>query len=170
MTVYYFDSSAVVKLYIPESGSQVVDSIFRDGSCNIVFAKIGVVEVAAAIFKHRRMGHLTSAQSRLLCGRFITDCEERFTLLGLDDEIVRLGVELVERHPLRGYDAVHLATAIELNEAIRREGFPPLTFVSADRLLNRAAEQEGLMVLDLTKAASEENSTPQGGEVYDPAG
>ena len=155
MAVYYFDSSAVVKLYILESGSQAVDSIFEDETGEIVFAKIGVVKVAAAIFKRRRMGHLTRAQSRLLRSRFIRDCEERFSLLGLDDEIVKLGVELVERHPLRGYDAIHLATAIELNGALRQEGFPPLTFVSADRALCEAAEQEGLAVLNPTEAASE---------------
>jgi predicted nucleic acid-binding protein len=53
---------------------------------------------------------------------------------------------LLERHPLRAYDAVHLATALGAQEFLDAQGYPPLTFLSADERLNRAAGDEGLAV------------------------
>jgi hypothetical protein len=48
------------------------------------------------------------------------------------------------RYPLRGYDAVHLATAVNLDIALRSAGLPPLVFVSADHSLCEAAQDEKL--------------------------
>ncbi len=57
---------------------------------------------------------------------------------------------LASRHLLRGYDAVHLAVALDTNARGVAEGRPPLTLVSADRELNVAAGAEGIEVLDPT--------------------
>ena len=51
--------------------------------------------------------------------------------------------ELVYRHSLRGYDAVHLASALTL----KREADGITVFFSCfDKNLNRAARKEGLMI------------------------
>jgi predicted nucleic acid-binding protein len=70
----------------------------------------------------------------------------RFSTLNLDDLVIGTAINLTQRHPLRGYDAVHLATALRLSEALTDEALEPLTFVSADDVLCQAAEAEGLMV------------------------
>jgi predicted nucleic acid-binding protein len=54
-------------------------------------------------------------------------------------------VELTGRHPLRGYDAVHLATALTLNTALREADTSPLVFVAADTRLCEAAGREGFL-------------------------
>ncbi len=61
--------------------------------------------------------------------------------------------ELVNKHPLKGSDAIHLASALWLRDALRLGvQFGPasrsLTFTSSDKQLNNAASIEGLEVFD----------------------
>ena len=51
---------------------------------------------------------------------------------------------VIQRHPLRAYDAVQLASALILNSALIADKLSPLTFVSADNVLCEAAQAEGL--------------------------
>lgn len=53
---------------------------------------------------------------------------------------------LLELHPLRTYDALHLASAIAVNEQLMAAGRQPLTFLTADNRLLAAAVAEGLIV------------------------
>ena len=53
---------------------------------------------------------------------------------------------LAETHGLRGYDAVQLAAAHEVNAVYGVHGLPSLTVVSAASELNAAAVREGLLV------------------------
>ena len=57
-------------------------------------------------------------------------------------------MELAERHGLRGYDAVHLASALALQQMREAMELPALTFVSADAQQREAAAAEGFLVED----------------------
>jgi hypothetical protein len=63
-----------------------------------------------------------------------------------DIAIVDLACQLLERHPLRAYDATHLATALSAQEFLAKKDHPDLTFLSADERLNDAAKAEDLTV------------------------
>lgn len=151
MPPLYLDSSAVVKIYIPETGSSwmrsLVEAVTPEGEWEneIAFAKIGIVEVVAAIAKRRRMRDITAEQQKKLTANFLDDCVERFAEFDADDSVIKLAVDLAQRHPLRGYDAVHLATAVTLNRTLVARELPPLAFTSADNVLCKAAKREGLL-------------------------
>lgn len=112
MASYYLDSSAVVKLYVAEPGSQWVESLITaradDGrpAHVVAMSKVGVVEVAAAVARRAREGFLDAARQDAVLNTFLGDCERRFLILAVLDDQVRLAVALVRRRPLRGYDAV----------------------------------------------------------------
>ncbi len=55
---------------------------------------------------------------------------------------------LAEKYGLRGYDAVHIAAAIELQDIRRNLQLPALTFVSADIEQLQAAQAEGFATED----------------------
>jgi uncharacterized protein len=57
-------------------------------------------------------------------------------------------MRLANTHALRAYDAVQLATALEINHKEQDAGFAPVTLISADHALNVAALAEGLSVDD----------------------
>ena len=150
MISYYFDSSAWVKVYITETGTPWVTTVFNAGISSglplyqISSASIAMVEVAGAIARHERMGKITTAERKELYRRLIFDNENRTSRLGLSDDILYLAAELTQRRPLRGYDAIHLATALMLNQRFASADLPPIIFVSADAILCAAAAAEGL--------------------------
>jgi predicted nucleic acid-binding protein len=151
MGTYYFDSSAMAKHYISERGSEWVSSLIEAKMDEkpqnlIVIAEIGEVEVAAALGKRRRMKEISVTQQSMSLATFLRHCAQWYHVVQMDSMIIKLAIDLTQRHPLRGYDAVHLATAITFNRALVENGLPPLTFISADDVLCKAAKGEGLFV------------------------
>jgi predicted nucleic acid-binding protein len=149
MGTYYFDSSAMVKHYISERGSEWVSALIEakmdEKPQNLIaIAEIGEVEVAAALGKRQRMKDISVAQQRIGLATFLRHCAQWYHVVQMDSMIIKLAIDLTQRHPLRGYDAVHLATAIIFNRALVENGLPSLTFISADDVLCKAAKREGL--------------------------
>jgi predicted nucleic acid-binding protein len=150
MSNYYFDTSAVVKLYVSEAGSAWVERIVsqRDESGfthTIAFVKIGIVEAAAALTRRQRMGHITLAERNQLYASFMRDAEHRYVTLPVTEDLLVLAAESTQRHLLRGYDAVHLAGALKLKQQLAAAHLPDLAFVSADEMLCDVARAEGLI-------------------------
>lgn len=52
--------------------------------------------------------------------------------------------QLANKHPLRAYDAIQLATAWLINQELQKAGKSPLLFVAADDQLLVTAQAEGL--------------------------
>ena len=63
----------------------------------------------------------------------------------LGDDILLLARDLIQRRPLRGFDAVHLASALRLKLALGET----ITFAAADDRLLKAAEAESLEPLNV---------------------
>jgi len=152
MAHHYFDTSGLVKLYIHEQGSEWVRNIAvspgKSGSLlhDIASSNLAVVEIAATFSRLRRMKMVTDQQISDLWGRFSQDQRRRFNWIRLDDDIVYAAAALTQRHPLRGYDAVHLASALAFSQTLVRARLGPATFVSADEVLCAAALAEGMEV------------------------
>jgi uncharacterized protein len=64
-----------------------------------------------------------------------------FQYYEIDEDMVRLAGKLAERHILKGYDAMHLASAIALKVV-----YSDLQFLSYDVRLNRAASNAGVVL------------------------
>lgn len=154
MDYYYFDTSALVKLYISETGSQWATQIYRaSGKSNqamhiIAFSKIAIVEVASAIARLENMQAISQEQRRMVYTRFMRDTESRFELIKLTDRMLRIAASMAQRWVLRGYDAVHLASASVFNSVLTDYQASTITFVSADKQLCQAAIQEGFTTIN----------------------
>jgi len=77
---------------------------------------------------------------------FRTDWQEQYQIVEVSAGVADRAMALAEQHGLRGYDAVHLAAALELQAVRQSMELSPLTFVSADDGQLRAAIAEGLLV------------------------
>lgn len=147
---YYFDSSALVKLYIFERGSHWVRRLIespQEFPPSVISSKLSVVETASAFFKRQRQGVISNSLKQRLVSRFLYDTQHRYLLTAPNDDVLTMAIDLLQRHPLRAYDAVQLATALVINQQIRItwRHDTDLTFVSADNLLCQAAQAEGLV-------------------------
>ena len=69
-----------------------------------------------------------------------------YKVIEVTEALVEKAMILSERYGLRGYDAVQLAGAVEVNNRYSLNGLPPVTFISADQELNTAAIAQGLTV------------------------
>jgi len=148
VTDYFLDASAVVKRYAEEAGSAWVRQITDPQAQNtILLAEITLVEVTAALAaKQRAPKGFTLEQRNRVLSRFFQDCDEHFTLVSIDRSVIDRAVDLAQRHRLRAYDAVQLATALEANAITQAQALPALTFVAADTDLVTAAAAEHLSV------------------------
>jgi predicted nucleic acid-binding protein len=64
------------------------------------------------------------------------------------EALIERAMGLAEAYGVRGYDAVQLAAALEVNALLVAAGLPALVLVSADAELNAAAISAGLAVED----------------------
>lgn len=141
----YVDSSAPVKRHLLETGSVWFQALAAPEAGNaIVTARISMAEVYSALNRRRREATLDTADYARIVADFHALCVTQYTLVELTALIVERARQLLEQHPLRAYDAVHLASALVVNEALMAADLSALTFVSADQRLITAAQTEGL--------------------------
>lgn len=145
----FLDSSAVVKRYVVEVGSNWVRALTDPAAGNDCWlASVTRVEVLAAFYLRVRTGTLTSAQAQQAELVFRNELNTHYHLVSIRRVILNRAMRLVAAHQLRAYDAIQLASALRLRARRLAHGLPPPTFVSADQTLNRAAAVEGLPVDD----------------------
>lgn len=148
MPAYYFDPSAVVKWYVVEDGTETVDAILTpDAGHAIHIASVGGVEVITAPARRGRVGADIRDDILTAIQEFQEDFGRRWRVTPFTPDVRAEAISLGMRHFLRGYDAVHLASATLVARRREEVGLTPLTLVSADAQLNAAAEAEGLAVL-----------------------
>lgn len=145
MTSYFFDSSALVKRYLIETGSKwVISQVAKSSGHQVYISVITQVEIISAVARSKREGHIsprTAQAIRLVLQRHL---KREYGLFQLNDRVVTRAQNLLETYPLRAYDAVQLASALELHTNLIRGSYHGLTFVSSDTRLITVAIQEGL--------------------------
>lgn len=147
MTVYFVDSSALVKRYFSEIGSVWVLELFNPTFGNEVFiAAVSGVEIVAAIARRSRGGSISATDATTVCNQLRSDLETDYQIIEITESIINNGMTLAQKHGLRGYDAIQLAAGCAVNTLSIAHNAAPIIFVSADKELNSAASIEGLVV------------------------
>lgn len=139
--IVYLDTSSLVKLYVREDGSDQVKALV-DGARVVATSQVAYPESCAAFARKHRQGDFSGRQYRAVLAGLQQDWGAYFAL-DVSWPVARLGGELAERHHLRGFDAIHLASALIISA--RLESL--VTFSSADDRLEDAAQTESLHVV-----------------------
>jgi predicted nucleic acid-binding protein len=144
---YYFDSSALVKRYVAEVGTEwVTDLCAADAGHTLYTVRISGAEIIAALYLRARTGTLAAPDAQTAAEQFKTDFRDRYQIVEITEPLVDSAMTLAERRGLRGYDSVQLASALALQAARDALTLSTVTFVCADDRLNAAATAEGLAV------------------------
>jgi uncharacterized protein len=141
----YFDTSALIKRFVEEPGSKRVDAVL-DGEPFLATSKVAYAEVHAGLARKLREKALTTAAYRRTSRVFDTDWRA-YVRVDLADPLLLIVRDLVRRHPLRGFDVIHLASAMHLQEQLGEE----IQVVASDDRLLTAAGEEGLRTLDVRR-------------------
>ena len=146
MAWYFCDTSALARRYIrSEPAARRVVEICRAASGHVVaVARITPVEIASTFARYRRDGALDEATSRRYWRLFQRHFRDQYEIVEVDHRIIEDASALLFRHPLRAYDAVQLACALEVRVAAGLAA--DFRFCTADRRQAAAAADEGLAV------------------------
>ena len=149
MSLFYLDTSTLVKRYKREKGSDVIDVLFerKSQADRVVVSFLAVIEVTGAASRLRQKGILGEEEATELLASFNRDVSEEIDLFPISESILGLAVKLANTHGLRAADSIHLAAMLELNESAKEAGIEFLAVV-ADRSLCDAATREGLKALN----------------------
>lgn len=123
---------------MPEPGSSLAGRAWDDAA-RVVSSSLLYVESRSAVAGAYRAGRIPDRlhlRTRAALERFWRAVE----YAPVDDDIIRTAGDLAEQHALRGYDAVHLASALALADE-------ELILVSSDRELLDAASTSGIATL-----------------------
>lgn len=140
--IVYLDSCSAVKLYVKEPETPIVHSLVEAADA-VATSRVTYAEVRAALAQARRDRRIESEEDYQRAVQDFRRDWQSYTVLAVSERLVRQAGDLAEKHALRGYDAVQLASALELKRRIPTE----VRFSSYDIRLKRAAEAEGLMAV-----------------------
>jgi len=135
----YFDTSAFVPLLIAEPGSDFCRRFWND-SDSVITTRLLYVETAAALAQGERTGRLTESGHRAALG-LLDQMWSEFEIIEVDDVVVSRAASIAHVFALRGYDAVHCASAQQFDD-------PDLVFASGDQKLLKACVELGMATAD----------------------
>jgi predicted nucleic acid-binding protein len=138
----YADSSAIVKRYYEEPGSDRV----RDGfatAVRVFTSRLTYAEVHAALARKRRDRAISEAAYRRCAAAFESDWPA-YDQIAIDAATLGAVPTLVRQHSLRGAEAVHLAAAVWL----RNHAGGALDFWASDAALLDVARRVGFSALN----------------------
>lgn len=145
MALYFLDTSALVKLYVQEPGTDRLLSLISDRPENrFAVLAISVVEIRSAIRRRQRAGDIEIEAATAILENVQSHLETRFIRQAVNETVIDTALEMIDRYTLRAHDAVQLAGCLVLC-AITAEAF---TFICSDHRLLEAARSEQLQVLD----------------------
>lgn len=156
MKVFFLDTSAIVRLYVVETGWQWIRNLIRSATADaattqVCFCDLALPETVSALRQiaqapdAARRG-LSRASFRRTVPLVWSDLHETSALIRVRASgCMPLATRVVERQEIRGADAVHLAAALTVRDSVA--GTLPFAFVSHDDRQCRAAEREGLEVI-----------------------
>ena len=135
----FLDTSAFAKRYVAEQGSDKVMALCQKAD-NLVVSVICLPELISTLSRLVREKKLAKADYRKLKGGAMADLED-VDICQITPEVMVSAVSLLESHPLRAMDALHVACALAVE---------PDMFVSADHRQLSAARKAGLKIVDVS--------------------
>ena len=145
-SLYYFDTSAVVKLYHRELGTDQVEALFAQVNNAVMISELTVVELNSTVARKLRTGEINLDAYEVILKNFAEDCQHRFVIFPLSAAISQKATDLLQKYgktkALRTLDALHLGACMSVSAT---EG---IIFVCADTRLLEIATLESIQVLN----------------------
>jgi len=131
----FFDSSAFVKRYVSETGTEAVLT-WCDQATEIGLSAIALPEIISAFCRLRRDERINDTQYRQLKSMLLADIEDA-AVCDVTPAVLAQSIKSLEKNVLRGMDAIHVGSAVVLQADV---------FISADQRQRDAAASAGLRV------------------------
>lgn len=137
--ILYLDTSAFVPLLVEEASSRTCAELWNAAD-GIATVRLTYVESVAAIAAAARRGRISSAKVQPL-RQAMNVLFEQINTIDDDENVLHRAADLAAHHGLRGYDSVHCAAALRINQT-------DLVAATGDKALLRAWKAEGVATSD----------------------
>jgi len=138
--ILYCDTSALIKRYVMESGTDIVDAAWNEASV-VSTSVVAYAEGLAAFHRRHREGYLSQKELKTVSDRFRNDFS-RIVLVPVDRHLHPAINDLLRKYSLRGFDVIHLASVL-----IFSDDSEDIQFACFDGNLSKAAAKEGIRTL-----------------------
>lgn len=136
------DTSALIKKYIIETGSEKFDALMNEAD-NVYISAITEIETIST-FKRLLIEHAIDREDYgLLIDEFEFDCQY-YSIIPFNDQIVKNAILSIDTYQLKTLDSIQLGTAIFIKDEIDY-------FVVCDEKLIKAASKERIKVRNPNK-------------------
>lgn len=136
--ILYLDTSALVKRYFQEPYSKKIISKWKEAD-EIITSSVAYAETMASIHRKKREANIGDKTIKKIINLFQTDWQS-FIRVEVTDELNEFIDRAVKKYPLRGFDAIHLASCLMVNKRLPEN----LLFACFDHRLTHSASSEGL--------------------------
>jgi uncharacterized protein len=147
VTVYYVETSALIKRYVPESGSRTLDEIIDGRLAADLFTTphLTHVEVDADIARLLKGTAITARDATDMLATFESDLVgTRFIVMPVDNHLLNEASKVARQFALRALDAIHVAAIFR----VQREVGTNLCVVTSDRDILEVCATERIQALD----------------------
>lgn len=139
--ILYLDTSALVKLYIQETGSDIVQIAVQNAS-HVAISRVAYPEARSAFARRCLAGDISKPDLKRIIFSLNQD-SHALVWIELTASLAKYAGELAEHHGLRGFDSIHIASALECGRLINQ----PPNFLTFDDRQAVVAKAEGLFVV-----------------------
>ncbi|MFZ0612281.1 MAG: type II toxin-antitoxin system VapC family toxin [Desulfobacterales bacterium] len=139
--ILYLDTSALVKKYFKEKNSSTVVSAWKS-ALGMATSAVAYAELLAAVYRKAAETRLEKSLVETIVGVFQEDWAS-LIVVEVDIRLNELIHKIIANHQLRGFDAIHLASALTIATVVADN----FVFACYDKRLAHAAQAEGLEVL-----------------------
>jgi len=135
----YFDTSALIKKYIFEAGSEQVDELMNKAD-RVFVSEITEIESYSTFKRLSVEKAINENEYDILKNEFEFD-NQYFDHVGFDENIINTAKSLIEKYQLKTLDSIQLGSALILKEEIDY-------FVACDEKLIASGKKEGLRIIN----------------------
>ena len=132
MASYYFDTSALAKRYVVEVGSSWVQAVVAQQSGQTIYTSVLTQpELISALQRRVREGNLAADEALALAEQVVSHMTQSYALIAITTPVIAQACTALQHHPLRAYDALHLACAQAVREVLEGQELSRLIFVAS---------------------------------------
>ena len=131
----FLDTSAMAKRYVQEQGSEELDDLFFSFATEVFISTLAFAEFAASLGKKLQRSEISKESAAKAMRELEKDWSDLFTKIPLAETVAESAASLAIQYSLKGADAVHLASALEVSSDL---------FVASDNALINVAEKMGI--------------------------
>jgi uncharacterized protein len=147
VSIFYIESSALLKRYRTEKGTDLIDELFEGKLESEIFTTsyFTILEITSVVTRLFKASEISRLSYQRILGDLAQKLKQQIILQPVSDYILSEAINLIIDSTLRAPDSIQLATILTIRSIVPDQ---PVFFLCADVKLNAACKFSGINILD----------------------